>query len=378
MKFATVAASPVFGGTLATVDDSKALAVKGVRQVVQLDDAVAVIADHMGPPRRASRRSRSVGRGRQREPQTADLVAQLEQGAQRPGEVAKQQGDVAASLQAAAKTIEADYQVPFLAHATMEPMNCTVHVRADGCDVWVGTQVLARAQATAAKVTGLPLDKVVVHNHLLGGGFGRRLEVDYVTQAVRIAKQVDGPVKVIWTREEDIQHDIYRPYYSTGSPPGSTPRQAGGLQHRIVGSSIIARWLPACFKNDLDLDAVDGAVELPYDFPNMLVEYVRVEPPPAFPPAGGAASASRTTSSSSRASSTSSRRGRQGSGRVSPRAAGQGTARRGGARSRRGEGRLGTADAGGEGPRRLGASRLRQLRRAGGRGGGRRRMATCG
>ena len=140
-------------------------------------------------------------------------MRQLEQRAQRPGGVAdKRQGDVAGALRAPPKTIEAVYQMPFLAHAPMEPLNCTVHVRADGCEVWVGSQVQGRAQATAAEVTGLPLDKVVVHNHYLGGGFGRRLEVDYVTQAVRIAKQVDGPVKVVWTREEDIQHDIYRPY----------------------------------------------------------------------------------------------------------------------------------------------------------------------
>src|SRR5207248_8556690 len=121
--------------------------------------------------------------------------------------------DAATAIAGAAKRIEAVYQVPFLAHTALEPANCTVHVRKDGCEVWTGSQVLARAQATAAEVTGLPLDKVVVHNHLLGGGFGRRLEHDYVTQAVRIAKQVEGPVKIIWTREEDVQHDVFRPYY---------------------------------------------------------------------------------------------------------------------------------------------------------------------
>ena len=95
----------------------------------------------------------------------------------------------------------------------MEPLSCTVHVRKDSCEVWAGSQVQGRARATAAEVTGLPLEKVVVHNYLLGGGFGRRLEHDYVTQAVRIAKQVEGPVKIVWTREEDVQHDVYRPYY---------------------------------------------------------------------------------------------------------------------------------------------------------------------
>jgi len=161
----------------------------------------------------------------------------------------------------------------------MEPMNCTVHVTKDSCEVWVGTQVMTRAQATAADVTGLPLEKVQVHNHLLGGGFGRRLDIDGVTLAVRIAKQVDGPVKVVWSREEDIQHDVYRPFYYG--------RLAAGLDatgapvawfHRVVGSSILARWYPAAFKDGLDFDAVDGAAG-PYGFPNVLVDYVRREPP---------------------------------------------------------------------------------------------------
>src|SRR5204862_8087209 len=134
-----------------------------------------------------------------------DVVRELDGASQQPGVVARTQGDAAAAIAGAAKRIEAVYQVPFLAHAALEPANCTVHVRKDGCEVWTGSQVLARAQATAAGGTGLPLDKVVVHNHLLGGGFGRRLEVDYVTQAVRIAKQVNRPVKVAWTREEDVQ-----------------------------------------------------------------------------------------------------------------------------------------------------------------------------
>ena len=143
-----------------------------------------------------------------------------------PGAVAQNIGDVDKAMASAVTKVEATYQVPFLAHATMEPMNCTVHVRKDGCEVWVGTQAIARVQAAAAKTAGLPLDKVVVHNHLIGGGFGRRLEVDGVTRAVQIAKQVDGPVKVVWTREEDIQHDMYRPYSSTGSLPASMRRES--------------------------------------------------------------------------------------------------------------------------------------------------------
>jgi isoquinoline 1-oxidoreductase beta subunit len=212
---------------------------------------------------------------------SADIVRQMETASQKPGVVGRKDGDVAKAMAGAAMKVEAVYQVPFLAHATMEPMNCTVHVRQDGCDVWVGSQVVSRAQATAAEVTGLPLEQVQVFNHFLGGGFGRRLEVDFVTQAVRIAKQVDGPVKVVWTREEDIQHDIYRPYYYDRMTAGL---DAQGLpiawRHRVTGSSIEARWLPAAMKDGLDTDAVEGAaVELQYAIPNILVDYVRQEPP---------------------------------------------------------------------------------------------------
>src|SRR4029079_17567259 len=179
------------------------------------------------------------------------------------------------------KKIEAVYELPFLAHAAMEPMNCTVHVREDGCDIWVGIQVVSRAQATAAEVTGLPPERVQVHNHLIGGGFGRRLDVDGITQAVAIAKQVDGPVKIVWSREEDIQHDVYRPYYYD--------RLAAGLDgqgmpvawsHRAAGSAIVARLLPPAFKDVLDFAAVEGAAkEMPYAIPNILVDWVRSEPP---------------------------------------------------------------------------------------------------
>jgi isoquinoline 1-oxidoreductase beta subunit len=181
---------------------------------------------------------------------------------------------------ASVKKIEATYQVPFLAHATMEPMNCTVHVRKDGCEIWVGTQVMARAQAAAATTAGLPLDKVVVHNHLLGGGFGRRLEVDGVIRAVQIAQHADGPVKVVWTREEDIQHDMYRPYWFDRL---SADLDGNGMpiawNHRFAGSSVVARWAPPVFKDGLDADTTEGAINLVYALPNMHVEYLRVEPP---------------------------------------------------------------------------------------------------
>src|SRR6202140_3213786 len=162
----------------------------------------------------------------------------------------------------------------------MEPMNCTVHVRKDGCEVWVGNQGIARAQATAAKVTALPLDKVVVHNHLIGGGFGRRLEIDGVTRAVQIARHVNGPVKVVWTREEDIQHDMYRPYFFHRISAGLDEKgEPVAWNHRLAGSSILARWLAPAFNDGLGPDTTEGAIDLAYDLPNMHVEYLRVEPP---------------------------------------------------------------------------------------------------
>ena len=281
MKIATVAASPVLGGKLGELDDSKAKAIAGVRQIVRLDDAVAVVADHMWAAKQGL--AALVIRwddGPNGTVSTADVVRELDAASQQPGVVARKQGDAAAALAGAGSRIEAVYQVPFLAHTTLEPPNCTVHVRPDGCEVWTGSQVLSRAQATAAKVTGLPLEKVVVHNHLLGGGFGRRLEHDYVTQAVRIAKQVEGPVKVVWTREEDVQHDVYRPYYYDRVAAGLDARgQPMAWTHRLVGPSILARWAPPAFQNGLDGDALDGAVHLLYDIPAIQVEYVRHEEP---------------------------------------------------------------------------------------------------
>ena len=281
LKVATLAQSPVFGGRLKSVDDAAAKAVKGVLQIVRLDDAVAVVADHMGAAKKGlAALVIQWDDGPHATLSIADIARDLEKGTLNPGAVAQNVGDVAKAITRAVTKVDAIYQVPFLAHAAMEPMNCTVHVRKDSCEVWVGSQVIARAQATAAKTTGLPLDKVVVHNHLIGGGFGRRLEIDGVTRAVQIAMHVDGPVKVIWTREEDIQHDMYRPYFldrmSAGLDEAGMPI---AWNHRFAGSSILARWAPPAFNNGLDPDAIDGAINLPYALPNLRVEYLRMEPP---------------------------------------------------------------------------------------------------
>jgi isoquinoline 1-oxidoreductase beta subunit len=281
VNIATLAQSPVFGGRVKSVDDAKAKSVKGVRQIVRLDDAVAVVADHMGAAKKGlAALVIEWDDGPHANLDTRQIVAELEKATLKSGAVAQNIGDADKALAGAATKVEAIYQVPFLAHATMEPMNCTVHVRKDGCEIWVGNQALARVQATAAKTTGLALDKVVVHNHLIGGGFGRRLEIDGVTRAVQIAMQVEGPVKVVWTREEDIQHDMYRPCFfdrlSAGLDGNGMPV---AWNNRFAGSSIIARWLPPGFNNGLDPDTTEGAIDLVYALPNVHVEYVRVEPP---------------------------------------------------------------------------------------------------
>jgi isoquinoline 1-oxidoreductase beta subunit len=180
-----------------SVDDRAAKAVKGVRQIVRLDDAVAVVADHMGAAKKGlAALVIEWDDGPHAKLNTQDIVGELEKAALNSGPVAQHVGNSDEAMARAVTKVEATYQVPFLAHATMEPMNCTVHVRKNGCELWVGTQVAARAQAAAAKTAGLPSDKVVVHNHLIGGGFGRRLEIDGVIRAVQIAQHVDGPVKV--------------------------------------------------------------------------------------------------------------------------------------------------------------------------------------
>jgi isoquinoline 1-oxidoreductase beta subunit len=281
VKIATLAQSPVFGGRVKRVDDTAAKAVKGVRQIVRLDDAVAVVADHMGAAKKGlAALVVEWDDGPNGKLATKDILEELQQATLKPGVVAQNIGAVDQAMPGAATKVEATYHVPFLAHATMEPMNCTVHLRPGSCEIWVGNQALARAQRGAAKVAGLPLDKVVMHNHLIGGGFGRRLESDGVERAVEIAKHVDGPVKVVWTREEDIQHDMYRPMFLDRLSAGLDAKGRPVVwNNRFAGPSIIARWLPGGFNNGLDPDTTEGAIDLVYDLPNLHVEYVRVEPP---------------------------------------------------------------------------------------------------
>jgi len=279
MKFATLLQCPVFGGKVAHVDDSAAKAVPGVRQIVVLDDLVAVVGDHTWAAKKGlDALIITWNEGTYANLSSADIWNDLRAASKKDGVVAKSVGDIAKGF-AQGERIDGEYELPFLAHATMEPLNCTVHVTPGACEVWTGTQVMTRCQSYAAQAAGLPIDKVTVHNHLLGGGFGRRLEADMVATAVRIAMHVDGPVKVMWFREEDIRHDVYRPVYRDTISAVLSNGRIAAWKYRITGSGVIARWLPAAFQNGIDIDAVDSAVDIPYDIPNLQVEYVRAEPP---------------------------------------------------------------------------------------------------
>lgn len=286
VKVAALTICPVIGGTLAEVDDAPAMAVKGVRKVVRTKDAVAVIADHTGAARKGlAALSIKWNEGANAKVSSAELQKNIEEASKGEGVQARAEGDVQAAMAKAAKKVEVTYQVPFLAHACMEPVNCTAHVRKDGCDLWLGIQVPARAKTLAAQLTGLPEESVQVHNHLLGGGFGRRLETDFVGHAVEVAKQVDYPVKVIYSREEDTRHSTLRPFHYNHLAAGLDEQgRPIAWTHKVTGGSIIARWAPARFTNGIDGDAVRDACG-PYGFPNLAVHYVRHEPPKGITPA---------------------------------------------------------------------------------------------
>jgi isoquinoline 1-oxidoreductase beta subunit len=283
MKVATVAACPVLGGKLKSVDDAPARAVPGVRDVVKIDNAVAVIGDHYWAARQGLAALRiEWDNGPNADMSSRAIVDSLRNAyGTRPAVLARHNGDVDGAFSRAAKRVEAAYELPFLAHATMEPINTTIQVRPDGCEIWVGTQVPTAAQAIAAKTLGLPPEKVMVHNQYLGGGFGRRLEADSIEQAAKIARGLDYPVKIIWSREEDIQHDLYRPAYydriSAGLGPDGLP--VAWIDH-VTGASVMGHYVPGGLpEGKLDADAVEGAQDLPYDIPAIHVDWTRHDPP---------------------------------------------------------------------------------------------------
>jgi isoquinoline 1-oxidoreductase subunit beta len=278
MLYAAILQCPVFKGTVRSVDETKLAGLKGIRQVVKQTDSVAVVADTWWQAKKAAEMlpvtwdvggNAGVSSGTIREEVRAGLSAA-------DARVGRSDGDVDRALALAAKRIEADYEVPFLAHATMEPQNCTAHVTAEQAEIWAPTQDGETALAVAADASGLPPGKVVVHKMMLGCGFGRRgIFQDFVRQAVLIAKEVGQPVKLVWTREEDIRHDFYRPV--------AAARMTGGLDAdgtpiawkiRTAGQSIIAAVSPRVMQFGVDRNFLQGLLEdMPYDVPNYRVDF---------------------------------------------------------------------------------------------------------
>jgi isoquinoline 1-oxidoreductase subunit beta len=278
MLVARVVRCPVFGGKVESFNADKAKAVAGVRNVVKISNGVAVVADNYWA---ASKGAQALevkwNEGPLANLSSAEITKKYASLAGQPGKVARNDGDAVAALKNT-KSFERVFEVPFLAHATMEPMNCTADVRADRCDVWVPTQGQTASQQAAMAASGLPEKAVKIHTTYLGGGFGRRGEADFVTDAVETSKAVGKPVKVVWTREDDMQHDYYRPVTYTrmwGAVDASGKPVA--FMQRIVQQSLLKRLGPLP-PDGVDRISVDGSATLPYDIPNIRVEYTETDP----------------------------------------------------------------------------------------------------
>jgi len=274
MLYAAIARSPVFGGRVKHFDAKRAKAVAGVVRVVEVSNGVAVVAKNTWAAFQGKSALNIVwDEGPNAAVSTASLFAEAEHLARgRIGEriaVSRGNPDITTGT-----VVEAIYRGPFLAHATMEPMNATADVRDGRCTVWAPTQVQLRARALAAKASGLPLEQCTIHTTYLGGGFGRRLEADYVGEAVEVSKAIAAPVKVMWTREDDIQHDFYRPM-SVNTVRGVVGGgQIVALTHQVVSPSWLRRWQPKFMKNGVDpLDLLE-VIDAPYAVPNFRATYI--------------------------------------------------------------------------------------------------------
>ena len=278
MRTALVLHPPTFGGKAKAIDDKAARAVKGVFAVVDVGSGVAVVADSFWTAKRA--RDLLVvdwDLGPSAKLSTETLRAEYRELARKPGLVARQDGDAAAALTSAARTLEADYELPYLAHAPMEPLNCVVAPGEGSVEIWVGSQFQTVDQGAAATVFGIPPAQVALRTTFLGGGFGRRANpaADYVTEACKIAKAAQCPIKMVWTREDDLRSGYYRPLWHSHVAAGLD--KAGtvtGWRHRIVGQSILAGtpFESLMVENGIDATSVEGAADLPYGIPSVQVE----------------------------------------------------------------------------------------------------------
>jgi isoquinoline 1-oxidoreductase beta subunit len=275
MLIASIERCPVFGGTVKSFDAAAAKRIAGVKHVVQVSNGIAVVADSFWTAQRGRRALKVTW---DEGPLAALTSAEISRGyaaaATQRGQEARKVGDAEKALAAGGKVVEAVYEVPFLEHACMEPMNATAHVRADSCEIWAPTQNPGGTQATGARLTGLPVEKVTVNTTFLGGGFGRRGEQDFITDAVETSKAVGKPVKVMFTREDDIQHGFYRPAtYNVFKAALDERGMPVAWWNRLVGPGLQVQKgrVPAY---SLDATAMAGARDMAYDVPNILVEWV--------------------------------------------------------------------------------------------------------
>jgi len=274
MMYAAIARCPVFGGKAASFDDTKAKAFPGVKQVVKTSRGVAVVADNTWSAIQASRLLNVTwDEGPNANQSSANISKTFADRAQKPGVEVSKTGDVETGLAAATKKVEAIYEAPFLAHATMEPMNCTADVRADGCDVWASTQMQTLAQGAAAQASGLPAEKVRIHSQFMGGGFGRRGMTDYVTEAVEVSKAIGAPVKVTWSREDDMQHDNYRPASYSKFEAGLDANGWPVAWHNRIACPSITNSNGQPPQNGIDRTSTEGSHDMGYGIPNKLVDY---------------------------------------------------------------------------------------------------------
>src|SRR4029453_5173219 len=270
MLSARVVRCPVFGGKVASFNADKTKAVPGVRQVVQISTGVAVVADNYWA---ASRGAQALevkwDEGSLANLTSAEISRKYAELAEQPGKVARNDGDAPAALKGNPRAFERVFEVPFLAHACMEPMNCTADVRGNRVDIWVPTQGQTASQAAAAAAAGVPPAAVNVHTTYIGGGFGRRAEADFVMDAVETSKAVGKPIKVVWSPEEDIQPDYYRPVTYVrmwGAVDG--PGKPTVFMQRMVQQSLMKR-IGGLPPNGVDFISVDGSAALPFDIPTI-------------------------------------------------------------------------------------------------------------
>ncbi len=279
MLYAALAQPPALGGKVKTYNDAKARAMRGVKDVVLTSSGVAAVADSWWQARQArDQLDIQWDAGPNGALNDAKIRQVLRKGAAGEGQVARHDGDAAAAIKSAKRVLRADYELPLLAHATLEPQNCTADVRADGVDLYVPTQLQQIAQAAAAKAAGMSADKVRVHTTFLGGGFGRRLEVDFIPAAVEVSKAVGRPVKLLWTREDDMTHDAYRPpAFDQVAGAFDAQGKLTAWNLHLTGPSITARVFPGVVEKAIDPFAIEAAANYLYDVPNVHVDYRRQE-----------------------------------------------------------------------------------------------------